>query len=184
MTFVPPPLRRPAIRLFFLLLSLLPALSFAQSKAPAKPLSEETRRANLETQLTQMEQAFLQEDFEVYADFLHPDVLRVAGGADAFAGKLRKSAEQLSAGGGKVSGLTHGAPSRIVRADRELQCTVPQTLELQQGGQARSLPTTLLAISTDGGLHWAFLDTAGKDWESVRRLVPSLSREIVLPVRQ
>lgn len=166
-------------RCCLMLLLLLPVLGLAQAKTPA--LSDELRRANLETQLTAMEQAFLQEDFDAYADFLHPDVLRVAGGAEAFAAQLRKSDEQLSAQGGKVSGLTHGVPTRIVRADRELQCTVPQTLELEVGGKARRLPTTLLAVSTDGGLHWAFLDTGGKNWEAVHRLVPSLSRELVLP---
>ncbi|MCC3160097.1 hypothetical protein LJ737_22875 [Hymenobacter sp. 15J16-1T3B] len=165
---------------WMMLTGLLPAASVAQTK----PLPEATRRANLEAQLTEMEQAFMKEDFEAYADFMHPDVLRVAGGADVLAKQLRQGMEQLSAQGGKVSKVSHGAPSRIVGADRELQCTVPQTTEFQLAAATKTTQSTLLAVSSDGGQHWAFLDTNGKDWETVRRLVPSLSREIELPGRK
>lgn len=148
---------------------------------PARPLSEEARRVNLETQVTALEQAFLKEDFEAYADRLHPDVVRLAGGPDALAAKLRKSLEQMSAQGSELLGVSHGAPSRLVSVDRELQCTLPQTMEFQKAGATRRLQSTLLAVSRDGGLTWMFFDTAGRDWEAVRRLLPSLSRDIVLP---
>ncbi|WP_133256931.1 hypothetical protein [Hymenobacter edaphi] len=165
--------------IFLWLAVLLPALGLAQ----AKPLPDEVRRANLETQVTAMEQAFLKEDFETFADFMHPDVVRLAGGPDVLARQLRKGLEDMSAQGGKVSNVTHGAPTRIVAVDRQLQCTLPQTTEFQLAAATKTTQSTLLAVSSDGGRTWAFLDTAGKDWEAVRRLVPNLSREIVLPAK-
>ena len=182
MAFPLPAPRRLFIPVLALLLSLL--LLATGSVAQTRPLPEEARRSNLDAQLSSMEQAFMKEEFEAFADFMHPDVLRVAGGADVLAKQLRQGMEQLSAQGGKVSKVTHGAPSRIVAADRELQCTVPQTTEFQLAADAKTTQSTLLAVSSDGGQHWAFLDTGGKDWETVRRLVPSLSREIVLPGRK
>ena len=67
--------------------------------------------------------------------------------------------------------------------DRELQCTVPQTTEFELAAGPRTAQSTLLAVSRDGGQHWAFLDTNGKDWEAVHRLVPNLSRELPLPAK-
>jgi hypothetical protein len=171
--------RRAPRFVYTFLLTLLSIAGLAQTKA----LPEATRRANLETQLTRLEEAFMQEDFETFADMLHPDVLRVAGGADALAGQLRKGAAELTAQGAKVTKVSHGAPSRIVSMDRELQCTVPQITEFQLASGPRTAPSTLLAVSRDGGLTWSFLDTAGKDWDAVHRLVPNLSRELVLPAK-
>ncbi|GAA4382826.1 hypothetical protein [Hymenobacter koreensis] len=168
------------LRARFLLLMLLASLAPILGYGQAKPLPDAARRANLDTQLTAMEQAFLKADFETFADFIHPDVLRVAGGADVLAKKLRKDMEEMSSQGVQVK-ISHGVPSRIVSVDRELQCTVPQTSDFQMGANTKTVQSTLLAVSTDGGKTWAFLDTAGKDWENVRRLVPNLSREIVLP---
>ncbi|WP_400190549.1 hypothetical protein [Hymenobacter sp. B81] len=159
--------------------ALLPVLSLAQTK----PLSDEVRRANLETQVTAMEQAFMREDFEAFADFMHPDVVRLAGGPDVLARQLRKSMAEMSAQGGKISGVRHGPPTRLVAVDRQLQCTLPQTTEFQFAAATKSTQSTLLAVSADGGRTWAFLDTGGKDWETVRWLVPNLSREIVLPAK-
>jgi hypothetical protein len=161
-----------------LLLALGPALSQAQA------LPEQARLANLETQVTAMEQAFLREEFETYADFLHPDVVRLVGGPDALAGQLRKAQEELRAQGTKVSQFTHGKPSRVVAVDRELQCTVPLTMQFASATGGSTVHSTLLAISTDGGKTWAFLDTLGKDWEALHRLLPNLSRELVLPGRK
>ncbi|OON69238.1 hypothetical protein [Hymenobacter sp. CRA2] len=177
MKFVSLPAATFTARGLVLVLCFWSALSFGQSK----PLPDNVRRANLEAQVTAMEQAFMQADFETFADFMHPDVVRLAGGPDVLAQQLRKGMEEMTTQGGKVNKVTHGTPSRIVSVDRQLQCTVPQTTEFQLAKDTRTAQSTLLAVSTDDGQHWAFLDTAGKDWETVRRLVPSLSREIVLP---
>lgn len=175
-----PSIRRFRLASLLLSLVLLPWLGRAQTK----PLPEAVRRANLETQLNRLEEAFRQEDFETFADLMHPDVLRVAGGADALAAQLRKGVAELTAQGAKVTSVSHGAPSRLVTIDRELQCTVPQTTTFTLAGGPRTTQSTLLAVSRDGGVSWSFLDTAGKDWDAVHRLVPNLSRELVLPAKR
>jgi hypothetical protein len=166
-------------RLFLLLLWVLPLVAQAQTNTSA-----DAPKAIVKVQLTKMEEAFKQQDFETFAEFMHPDVLRMSGGAEVFASQMRKGMSEMEAQGTKVLNVKHGEPSKIVKVDKELQCTVPQTTEFQFPGETKTINSTLVAISSDSGQHWYFVDTNGKDWETVRRLIPSLSRELVLPGRK
>jgi hypothetical protein len=41
--------------------------------------------------------------------------------------------------------------------------------------------TCLIAISPDNGKDWFFIDTAGKKIETIRTMLPGLSKEIIIP---
>lgn len=41
--------------------------------------------------------------------------------------------------------------------------------------------STLIAISTDNGKNWYFVDTPGKDIQTMKKALPNLSGELVIP---
>ena len=47
-----------------------------------------------------------------------------------------------------------------------------------------STSSTLIGISDDKGKTWTFIDAAGKDLATLRKVIPNLSDKLVIPKMQ
>lgn len=72
-----------------------------------------------------------------------------------------------------IKTISFGTPSKIVKSAKELQATIPQHTEINT--------STLIAISTDNGNNWTFLDTLNRDITTIRKLLPNLNPSITIP---
>jgi hypothetical protein len=165
------------IRCCFFLICLFNISLFAQ-----KPPFDETKaKQNLKAHAEKMGAAFIAVDYKTFAKFTNPRVLQLMGGEAKMAAAIEKSVSAIKAQGMSVSSITFSEPKKIVQAVKELQCTVEQHTEISQlRGKAVST-SILIAVSSDNGANWTFIDTSSKDMATLRKILPNLSKDINIP---
>jgi hypothetical protein len=106
------------------------------------------------------------------------------GGATKMSAVLTKSTNDMKAQRISFSNITFDEPSKIIKSGKELQATIAQHTEIKLS-QGRLVSTsTLIAVSTDNGVNWTFIDTSNKDIVTLRRTLPNLSQGITIPPQQ
>jgi hypothetical protein len=160
-------------KIFFCVLITLN--SFGQTKESTQNLKQDANK---------MSTAFLASDYTTFAKYTYPKIVEMMGGANNMAEVLTKTTANMKAQGMSFSNITFGEPSAIIKSGNELQCTIPQHIELKLT-QGRLVNTsTLIAISTDNGKNWTFVDTSNKDMATLRKALPNLSSAISIPPPQ
>ena len=155
---------------FFLLLSLAFITSYAQAQNPYE--------LTILTQANQMAAGLINGDVRSVATYTHPTIVRMMGGVEKMEAGMKKNAATV-----RIVDVSFGKPSAVVKSGKELQCVLPQrvTVQLPQGSLKNN--SSLVAFSFDNGRNWVFVDTSpGVD--KMRKVIPSLSRELVIPERQ
>lgn len=136
---------------------------------------------NLKAQAQKMREALLKQDFADFTQFTYPEIVKKMGGKDKMVAIMENGGRQMEASGSKFLDATFGEPSNFITAGNELQCTLPQTIEMKVPKGRYITKSTMIAISQDGGNKWYFMDTGGKDIEELNRALPNLSTELVIP---
>ena len=164
-----------------MLLMFILAASYSFPKQVANSISLISR---LQEQANIMGQAFLKRDYQAFAKYTYPAIVKAMGGESRMATVLANSAINMETRGMTFDNITFDSPSKIVKSGNELQCTLQQytTIKLENG---RAIATsTLIAISKDSGKNWLFVDTSNKDEAAMRRALPNLSTFIIIPPQQ
>jgi hypothetical protein len=133
---------------------------------------------------TKMSNAFLKADYITFAKFTYPRVLQTIGGVNNMVATLSKTTATMQAQGISFIDIKFGYPSAIVNSGEELQCTLLQHTEIKTPNRVIIITSTLIAISTDKGNNWTFVDTSNKDIATLRKVLPNLSNSIVIPPTQ
>jgi hypothetical protein len=157
--------------IFFLLIAIV---TTAQEQQKLKQ--------NLLLQADEMGKAFIAKDYAAFASFTHPDLLKKFGGTQKMADIIRYSFSQIE--NVKFIDVTFAQPSEIINVEGELQCTVPQMIEMEADGQQVTANTTIIAISRDNGKTWSFTDTAGQNIQALQATIPNLSPQLNIPEMQ
>ena len=139
---------------------------------------------HIHQQANEMGQAFIKGDYQTFARYTYPTLVKAMGGESHMAMILSQTVNDMQAKGMTFSSINIDNPAKIVKSGNELQCTLQQhtTIKLTKG---RAVATsTLIAISKDGGKNWLFVDTSNKDAAAMRQALPNLSTAIVIPPQQ
>jgi hypothetical protein len=138
----------------------------------------------LKTQGDKMADHLMKNDFKKFSKYTYPKVIAMVGSVDKMIESMEKGFQEMKADSVTFQSVKIGSPSAILKVDSELQCTVPQIIEMKIRGGRLVTNSTLIAISTDKGKNWYFMDTSGKDIETMRKYFPNLSSELVIPAKQ
>ncbi|MCW3084203.1 MAG: hypothetical protein JWP12_1569 [Bacteroidetes bacterium] len=160
---------------------ILAACNSNQTK-PVEPGMEYVEAIKAQSEL--MKQALLKSDFKAFIKFSYPKVVEMMGGDAKMIEALETSSKDMAAGGTVFNNVTLGEPSKTVKSGTELQCTIPQTIDMSVTGGKLTVKSTLIAISGDEGKTWSFLDTSGKDLRAMQFILPNLSAELVIPAAE
>lgn len=139
---------------------------------------------SLKAQATRMANGLISGDYTTFIHYLHPKILQLSGGADAMKQQLQHMSRQLSTVGASFDSVCLDSMSNIIKANPTLQATIRQhtIMKLSTG---RSMATsTLIAMSSDNGVHWKFIDTNRKTLADMRQILPNLSTALVIPPQQ
>lgn len=131
-------------------------------------------------QADMMGQKFVARDYEAFLKYAHPATIKSMGGQQAALRKMNEQMKQVIEDGIVVTNVSFGIPSKFIKVNSELQCTVPQIIEMHVPGGKVTTTTTMLAISSDNGKTWSFIDTANHNHSNMKLLIPNLSDEIIL----
>lgn len=145
-------------------------------------------RAVILKQANEMGNFFITKDYASFAKYSHPTMVEMMGGEEKMLEYIKVNFKQLEDEGIVFQKIHFGEPSTIYKVkleDREeLQCTLPQMIEMKIPGGIFTANATLIALSRDKGANWYFIDTSGNNLTSMKKLIPSLSPDLVIPENQ
>lgn len=134
-------------------------------------------------QANDMGKKFVEKDYSAFLKYSHPATIKTMGGEQQTLYKLKQEMQSITEDGITITNISFGAPSKIIKVDKELQCTVPQIMVMRVPNGKITATTTMIAISQDNGRNWSFLDTANYNHYDMKMLLPTLSDEIIIPER-
>jgi len=143
--------------------------------------AQNTPEQNLLNQANDMGEKFITKDYKGFLKYTHPATVKTMGGDKKMLAEVTKSFQEFERDGIKILGITFGTPAKILTVNKELQCTLPQSIEMRIPTGKVTAISTLLAISEDQGKNWFFLDTGSNDLMTMQMLLPQLSDELVIP---
>jgi hypothetical protein len=91
-----------------------------------------------------MGQLLLKKNFNAFVKYTYPKVVEMMGGETKMIEVLEKGSKQMESEGVKFLNVTIGQPSKIIAIDNELQCTLPETIEMKVPGGKLITRSTLI----------------------------------------
>ncbi len=131
-----------------------------------------------------MAKLLLEKDFSSFTKFTYPKIVEMLGGKQKMIDILKRNSKEMLSKGIDFKNVTIDEPSRIFNKGKELQCTIPQTIEMKVPNGRLITKSTLIAISTDNGKNWYFVDTSGKNIQTMKKTLPNLSEELEIPEKK
>ncbi|MDA8692757.1 hypothetical protein N9L92_01755 [Saprospiraceae bacterium] len=125
--------------------------------------------------------AFVNNEFAEVATLTHPDLVDMNGG-EAYVVEDLKDERLSSSGEGLVYNSAEvKAPLKILEYNGEIQAIMPVEYTMQLVDKEYINKTYILAVSTDGGKTYKFVNLMQFDDASLREFVGNLSPEISIP---
>jgi hypothetical protein len=157
------------------------APAFAQRPAAPANRQNAERAASIKEQARKMARAFIDEDLETLLDATHPKIFELAGGRAPLLATLKAGFAEGRARGARVVSYEPGEPGAIKRAGAKLLSVVPVEMKVDFPERTFTQKSFLLAVSTDGGKVWKFIDGTQLNQDTLRVLVPGAARVVTLP---
>lgn len=136
---------------------------------------------NIKSQAEKMVTAFKDENYSDLLDYTYPKILEIAGGKEVLESMVKQMMDGMKADGVFVDSATVGEPGAIFEAGSELHSTITQTVYMKYTGGRMISESTLLAVSTDAGLNWYFLDIKQLTPEMKTQFFPDFNPDLVIP---
>ncbi|MFH6601990.1 hypothetical protein ACEZ3G_00765 [Maribacter algicola] len=144
----------------------------------------QTENKNLNEQLGEMKKYFLAGDYDNFAEYTYPKVIEMMGGRSNMVNATKQAMDKMKNDGFTFKDLSFKDPSSFLKKDGELQCTLTQQLTMNTPQGKIESEYTLIALSSDDGLNWTFIDTSGKDKQTMLKYFPNLHKEIIIKPRK
>ncbi len=128
-----------------------------------------------------MGQLLIKKDFMSFSKYTYPKIVEMMGGRHKMVEVMEKESKEMLSEGTDFLNVTFGEPSKIITIGTELQCSVPQTIEMKVPNGRLIIKSTLISISIDNGKNWYFIDTSGGDIQTMKKALPNLSEELIIP---
>ena len=135
----------------------------------------------IKAQGMEMAKALVKKDYTTFTKYMHPKMIQMAGGSAKLLQQMDTINAMAAKFGAEIKKITIGNPAKIIKYKKELQTTIPQITEMTSSFGSLSMETTLVAISSDEGKTWKFVDTTVNSVGELRKAMPDLSPELVIP---
>src|SRR5262249_10246076 len=99
-------------------------------------------------------------DFEKFADYTNPQLLKRLGGRDRVIARLKAELKEMRARGATIRSFKVGDPTGRAAAGQKCFALVPGTVVVTVPGAKFTMNSFLVGISEDAGRTWTFLDGA------------------------
>jgi hypothetical protein len=143
--------------------------------------SQSNNDSALKVQAEKMAKAFMSNDFNVFIKYSNPQLVKMIGGSNKMIEVLNKSVVDMKSKEIIFESITFNEPTKVIKSGNELQSTIQQITKVKtpSGGVMRI--STLVAISTNNGVNWTFIDISNNDIATIKQLLPNLSNSITIP---
>ena len=170
------------VALLFLLLTACRSAPAPPAPASLPPQPVVTSSyPNLMVQAKQLETALANKDYATFIDLTYPKVVEVGGGREKLLAEMTKQMRSWEAEGVVVLSATTSVPSQYVTDANGIYAVVPLTTRIKAQEGVFQTDGSLIAISTDGGQNWTFVDATGKDQLELKKVLPNFDKLNVPP---
>jgi hypothetical protein len=135
----------------------------------------------IKTQAMEMVRALMRKDYPAFSKYIHPKVIEMAGGSEKLVQRMDTVNSIAKQFGAKIKKVIIGEPAKITGCNKELQTTLPQTTDMETLLGTLTVATTLIAISSDAGKNWVFIDTSLYNLDELKKSMPGLCTGLVVP---
>ena len=136
---------------------------------------------SLKEQGNKMANAAVTSDYKTLLRFTHPAVIKMMGGAEKAQQVIAKGMNAAKASGVSFEKAGVGAPQQLIVGKTNIQCLMPQTVEMKMGYNKIESVTHLFCITYNSGKDWYFVDVGRGNEAQVRKLLPEMSAKLVVP---
>ena len=144
--------------------------------AAADPQTERIRQAAKENST-----AFTTANYDRLVDLTYPKVVELLGGREKMIELLRRGAEDMKSHGSSILGADIAEPKEVITAGDKRFAIVPMIVHVKVPEGTLRTNGFLLAVSTDQGKAWTFIDGAGLTREKLTQVFPDFPSEVSLP---
>jgi lysophospholipase L1-like esterase len=146
------------------------------------PGDEKQEDAVVKEKAQEVLQLLLKGDYKKFTSLTYPAVVKEMGGPEKMADALAAQMKRMKDQGYEVRALKAADPTTSATADDERYVVVPYSLEIKAPNGMMTAQSYLLAVSSDKGKTWTFVDGAGLiDVETQKKLLPNMPRGLRLP---
>jgi hypothetical protein len=146
----------------------------------AQPAKAELDAAVL-SKANAMGKAFIEGRYKDFAQYTHPTIEIMIGSKERLISEIERTFEQLKSEGVSFVNISYGVPSQALLYEGQLQCTLPQMIEMKVESGTVTTNSILIAVSMDNGESWYFIDPGDQDIKTMRKIIPTLSPKLELP---
>ncbi|TCZ65198.1 hypothetical protein [Flaviaesturariibacter aridisoli] len=138
----------------------------------------------IKLQAMDMGTALMKNDFNTFVKYMHPNIIRFAGGPQQMKAKMDSAFNLSKAFNVTVKRYWIGNPGPIARYKDQLQAVLPQSTTVLTPMGELTVETSMIVISPDKGESWWFIDTNVYKADKLKGVLPDLSPELVIPPRK
>jgi len=161
---------------------LIASLLFVMIAGCSKQLDDATALANLKADAAKVRQAVSKADNALMADMTYPRVVESVGGREVFISKMKQMSDEMKRDGFTINDAIFAEPTKPIASQSDLFALAPYSLMMTApNGQTGTVPSRLIAISSDGGRSWKFADGTSFSRAQLKSLLPSLPDALALP---
>ena len=147
-----------------------------QAQAVPSPASGVQNYPTLTAQTKQLEDAFSRKDYAKVIDLTYPKMVEYAGGREKMLAETTSEVQSMEAEGVQILSSTYASPSQFVSDSTGIYAVIPVVSKVKATDGIFQTEGSLIAISTDGGQNWTFVDASGKDHTELKKVLPNLDR--------
>lgn len=134
---------------------------------------------NMYKQANEMAAATLKGDYVSLLKYTHPTVIKTMGGEQKATATIKGASQKLKETGVKFKKVAIGKVTQCIVSKGNIQCVVPQIIDIEMMQQTIHSTSYLFGISYDGGKKWYFVDANNS--EKLRKMFPEMDKKLVIP---
>ncbi|MFD0792950.1 hypothetical protein ACFQZX_04935 [Mucilaginibacter litoreus] len=128
--------------------------------------------------------ALLKGDYQTVLNNTYPKAVEIGGGKAKMLKMMTEGLDQMKAQGFLFEKITIGEPGKFYKAGTEIHCLIPETIVMKTNQGRFAGKSNLLAVSSNGGKSWSFLDLNRGSINAIDQIFPKFNHSLVIPQPQ
>lgn len=137
---------------------------------------------NIEKSTSEYRKLFLNKNFETLSDFASPKLIEHLDTKQNLIFLLTELDKTIESKGAKISEITFGKNTEIIKHKNQLQCIIPFNLEIEDAKKKVFFKSGLALVSFDKGETWLFTFKVEKE-DKLNNEILDLEGTLVIPER-
>lgn len=139
-------------------------------------------KSRLKNQAQEISEASINGNYNLLLKYTYPKFIEQFGGEEELLKVIAEAMENLKLEGTKIESIEIGEAGNFFKAGNELHCLLDEKIILSTIKGRFLINGYLLAVSTDNGQNWFFIDcNIGKD--VILSFFPNFNNELIIPAK-